>query len=134
MTTAQFPSRDEAQKRQRNDATLDVERAKRADSVRNAIAITEMEGGQPSAFCRELLILYENGEISGAEMRKRILGKARGRDLVVGTTSSDVLQDLDQKLGEHARRSFCRPAGCEHRAQSMVPKSQSSKTRFSLPS
>ena len=46
----------------------------------NAIAITEMEGGQPSAFCRELLILYENGEISGAEMRKRILGKAQGRD------------------------------------------------------
>ena len=35
---------------------------------------------QASAFCRELLILYENGEISGAEMRKRILGKAQGRD------------------------------------------------------
>ena len=80
ITTARFPSRDEAQERQRNDATLDVERLKRADSVRNAIAITEMEGGQPSAFCRELLILYENGEISGAEMRKRMLGKARGRD------------------------------------------------------
>jgi hypothetical protein len=73
-----FPSLDENQERLPNDAALDIERAARADSVRNAIAITMMEGGQPSAFCRELLALYEAGDISGAEMRERMLRKARG--------------------------------------------------------
>ena len=82
MNIAGFPSLDETQERLRNDAAMDVERAARADSVRNAIAITEMEGGRPSAFCRELLSLslslYETGKISGAEMRERMLLKARG--------------------------------------------------------
>ena len=78
MNIAGFPSLDETQERLPKDAALDVERAARADSVRNAIAITMMEGGQPSAFCRELLSLYETGEISGAEMRERMLRKARG--------------------------------------------------------
>jgi hypothetical protein len=78
MNIAGFPSLDETQERLGNDAAMDVERAARADSVRNAIAITEMEGGRPSAFCRELLSLYETGKISGAEMRERMLLKARG--------------------------------------------------------
>lgn len=56
---------------------MDVERAARAKSIKNAIAITAMEGAGPSAFCLELLTLYEVGEISGAEMRKRMLDKAR---------------------------------------------------------
>ena len=78
MKIAGFPSLDETQERLRNDAAMDVERAARAVSVRNAIAITEMEGGRPSAFCRELLSLYETGKISGTEMRERMLLKARG--------------------------------------------------------
>jgi hypothetical protein len=57
----------ETQERLRNDPSMpEIERAARANSVRNAIAITPMEGGQPSAFCLELLALYETGEISGA--------------------------------------------------------------------
>lgn len=56
---------------------MDSERVARAKSIRNAIAITAMEGGRPSTFCLELLALYESGEISGAEMRKRMLEKAR---------------------------------------------------------
>jgi hypothetical protein len=78
MNVAGFPSLDETQERLPKDAALDIERAARADSVRNAIAITMMEGGRPSAFCRELLALYETGQISGAEMRERMLRKARG--------------------------------------------------------
>lgn len=57
---------------------VDVGRTTRAKSINNAIAITAMEGGRPSAFCLDLLALYESGEISGAEMRKRMLEKARG--------------------------------------------------------
>jgi hypothetical protein len=79
MNIAGFPSLDETQERLPNDVSApDLERMARTDSVRNAIAITMMEGGQPSAFCRELLALYEAGDISGAEMRERILRKARG--------------------------------------------------------
>ncbi len=74
MNIAGFPSLDETKER----LPKDVERAARADSVRNAIAITMMEGGRPSAFCRELLSLYETGAISGAEMRERMLRKAGG--------------------------------------------------------
>ncbi|HEV7600136.1 MAG TPA: hypothetical protein VGO49_07730 [Bradyrhizobium sp.] len=48
-----------------------------SNSIKNAIAITAMEGGRPSAFCLELLALYETGEISGGEMRKRMLERAR---------------------------------------------------------
>jgi hypothetical protein len=36
-----------------------------------------MEGGEPSAFCLGLLALYVSGEISGTEMRERMLLKAR---------------------------------------------------------
>jgi hypothetical protein len=78
MNITGFPSLDETQDRLAKDAALDIERAARADGVRNAIAITMMEGGRPSPFCRELLALYEAGEISGTEMRERMLRKARG--------------------------------------------------------
>jgi Antitoxin VbhA len=54
------------------------ESASRASAVRNAIAITKMEGGEPSAFCQNLLALYVSGEISGAEMRESMIRKARG--------------------------------------------------------
>ena len=56
----------------------DIGHVARAKSIKNAIAITAMEGGRPSASCLELLALYEAGEISGAEMRKRMQEKARG--------------------------------------------------------
>jgi hypothetical protein len=36
-----------------------------------------MEGGEPSAFCLELLALFVSGKISGSEMRTRMLLKAR---------------------------------------------------------
>lgn len=55
-----------------------AERASRASAVRNAIAITRMEGGEPSAFCQELLALYVSGEISGTEMQRRMLRYVRG--------------------------------------------------------
>jgi Antitoxin VbhA len=78
MNIAGFPSPDEAQERlPREIPALDVDRAARANSIKNAIAITAMEGGRPSAFCLELLSLYEAGEISGADMHKRMLEKAR---------------------------------------------------------
>jgi hypothetical protein len=54
--------------------------ASRASAVRNAIAITRMEGGEPSAICLELLALYVAGEITGMEMRKRMLRRVRGED------------------------------------------------------
>jgi len=79
MDIAGFPPLDETQERLPKDASAtDLERMARADSVRNAIAITMMEGGQPSAFCRALLARYQAGEISGSEMRERMLRKARG--------------------------------------------------------
>jgi hypothetical protein len=79
MDIAGFSPLDKTQERLPKDASApDLERMARAGSVRNAIAITMMEGGRPFAFCRELLALYEAGEISGAEMRERMLRKARG--------------------------------------------------------
>jgi hypothetical protein len=78
MNIAGFPTLEEAQERlPRETSVLDVGRVARANSIRNAIAITAMEGGRPSAFCLELLALYGTGEISGAEMRKRMLEKVR---------------------------------------------------------
>lgn len=74
MNMAGSPALDEIQERlPREPSALDVGRAARANSIKNAIAITAMEGGRPSAFCLDLLALYEAGEISGAEMRKRVL-------------------------------------------------------------
>lgn len=52
----------------------------RATAVRNAIAISRMEGGEPSAFCLELLGLYVSGEITGAQMRERMLCRVRSTD------------------------------------------------------
>ncbi len=45
----------------------------RADSVRNAVAITRLEGGEPSVFCREQLDRFVAGEISATEMCDRVL-------------------------------------------------------------
>lgn len=79
MNIAGFPTVEDAQERlPMGTSALDAGRLSRAKSIKNAIAITAMEGGRPSAFCLDLLALYEAGEISGAEMRKRMLEKARG--------------------------------------------------------
>ena len=78
MNIAGFLSLDETQERLGWETpALDVGRTARAKSIRNAIAITAMEGRRPSAFCLDLLARYEAGDISGAEMRKRMLEKAR---------------------------------------------------------
>ncbi|WP_369725662.1 antitoxin VbhA family protein [Bradyrhizobium sp. LLZ17] len=45
----------------------------RAKAVMNAVAITRMEGGEPSAFVREQLARYAAGEISADEMRQNVL-------------------------------------------------------------
>ncbi|MFT3940286.1 hypothetical protein [Rhodopseudomonas sp.] len=61
--------------------------ASRASAVRDAIAITRMEGGAPSAFCLDLLARYVSGEISGAVMRERMLKyvKAGAAELEIET-------------------------------------------------
>jgi hypothetical protein len=74
----------------RDDKPSNTLSVQRASAVRNAIAITRMEGGEPSAFCLELVTLYVSGEISGAEMQKRMLRHARGEPVetvsVTGTS------------------------------------------------
>jgi hypothetical protein len=71
-----FPTLEGAQDRLSVDTpTLDadLDRVARGNSVKNAVAITEMEGGQPSAYCREQLALFEAGEISVNEMCERVV-------------------------------------------------------------
>jgi hypothetical protein len=48
----------------------------RENSVKNSIAITEMEGGQPSTYCREQLDQFADGRISVTEMRDRVVRNA----------------------------------------------------------
>jgi hypothetical protein len=49
----------------------DIDR--RRASVANAVAITALEGGRPSAYCREQLDLFIAGEILATEMRDRVI-------------------------------------------------------------
>ncbi|WMT76526.1 hypothetical protein [Bradyrhizobium sp. Ash2021] len=73
------PPLDGAQNRLAVDASaLDLDRISRANSVKNAVAITLMEGGQLSPYCLEQLALFESGEISASEMRDRVIRNARG--------------------------------------------------------
>ena len=53
-----------------------MDREARAKSVKNALAITRMEGGQPSEYCLKQLALFEAGEISATEMRDRVIRNA----------------------------------------------------------
>jgi cytochrome c553 len=62
-----------------NAFDADPERQDRVKIVKNAVAITRMEGGQPSAYCLEQLALFEAGEISATEMRDRVIRRARER-------------------------------------------------------
>jgi hypothetical protein len=62
-----------------NAFDADPERQARVKIVKNAVAITRMEGGQPSAYCLEQLALFEAGEISATEMRDRVIRRARER-------------------------------------------------------
>jgi Antitoxin VbhA len=71
---AGFPTLEDTQERLAVDTpTADLNRSSRDNSVRNSIAITEMEGGQPSAYCREQLGLFPDGNISITEMRDRVV-------------------------------------------------------------
>jgi len=47
-----------------------------------------MEGGQPSAYCREQLGLFADGKISATEMRDRVVFNASGYSLWTATCSS----------------------------------------------
>lgn len=77
MNLTGFPSLDDTQERLKAETPAgDLDRAARGNSVKNATAITEMEGGQPSAYCREQLALFEAGKISVTEMRDRVVSNA----------------------------------------------------------
>jgi hypothetical protein len=52
------------------------DRIARENAVKNAIAITQQEGGEPSAYCREQLALFEAGKISAREMADRVVANA----------------------------------------------------------
>jgi hypothetical protein len=53
-----------------------TDRTAREEAAKNAVAITEHEGGQPSAYCREQLALFVAGEISAREMADRVVANA----------------------------------------------------------
>ena len=77
MKVVGSPTLEDTQERLAVDtSTADLDRSSRENSVRNSIAITEMEGGQPSAFCREQLGLFADGKISVTEMRDRVIRNA----------------------------------------------------------
>lgn len=74
MNMTGSPTLEDTQQRLAVDTSaVDIDRIARERSVKNAIAITEMEGGQPSAYCREQLALFEAGEISVDEMCDRVV-------------------------------------------------------------
>jgi hypothetical protein len=60
-----------------NTFVSDPDREARANSVKNAIAICRMEGGEPSEYCLEQLALFEAGHISATEMRDRVVRHAQ---------------------------------------------------------
>jgi hypothetical protein len=51
----------------------DEGRRRRQAVVRNAVAITAFEGGQPSPYAAEQLRLFVEGEITVEEMRDRVV-------------------------------------------------------------
>jgi hypothetical protein len=53
-----------------------TDRNAREEAVKNAVAITEQEGGQPSAYCREQLDRFIAGEITVREMADRVVAYA----------------------------------------------------------
>jgi putative SOS response-associated peptidase YedK len=60
-----------------NTFVSDPDREAGANSVKNAIAICRMEGGEPSEYCLEQLALFEAGHISATEMRDRVVRHAQ---------------------------------------------------------
>lgn len=54
----------------------EVDRRRRQDVVRNAVAITAFEGGQPSPYAAEQMRLFVEGEITVEEMRDRVVKNA----------------------------------------------------------
>jgi Antitoxin VbhA len=53
-----------------------TDRIAREEAAKNAVAITQQEGGEPSAYCREQLALFVAGEISVREMADRVVANA----------------------------------------------------------
>jgi hypothetical protein len=60
-----------------NTFVSDLDREARAESVRNAVAISRVEGGPPSGYCLEQLALFKAGDISPTEMRDRVIRHAQ---------------------------------------------------------
>ena len=54
----------------------EVERLRRQAIVRNAVAITAFEGGQPTQYAAQQLRLFVEGEITVEEMRDRVVKHA----------------------------------------------------------
>jgi hypothetical protein len=52
------------------------DRTAREEAAKNAVAITEQEGGAPSEYCRAQLALFVVGEISVREMADRVVANA----------------------------------------------------------
>jgi Antitoxin VbhA len=48
----------------------------REEAVKNAVAITQQEGGEPSAYCSAQLALFVAGEITVREMADRVVAYA----------------------------------------------------------
>jgi hypothetical protein len=53
-----------------------TDRTAREEAAKNAVAITEQEGGQPSAYCSAQLVLFVAGEITVREMADRVVANA----------------------------------------------------------
>jgi hypothetical protein len=53
-----------------------VERLRRQDAVRNAVAIAAFEGGAPSDYAVEQMRKFVAGEITVEEMRDRVVTNA----------------------------------------------------------
>jgi hypothetical protein len=53
-----------------------TDRTAREEAAKNAVAITQQEGGQPSEYCRTQLALFVAGEISVREMADRVVANA----------------------------------------------------------
>ena len=54
----------------------EFERRQRDEAVRNAVAVSAFEGGEPSPYAAEQMRLFVDGEISVEEMRDRIVRHA----------------------------------------------------------
>jgi hypothetical protein len=96
-----------------NTFVSDPDREARANSVKNAVAICRMEGGEPSECCLEQLALFEAGHISATEMRDRVV-RHRRKDARTDDHSSD-----SRMIGERAVKPAYPPSECSRKKRSI---------------